>query len=87
MFEPGMLPPQPQIIPPELRHLTVDNTSDYTQKLSPDAIARFLGFVVHFLSRAEVGVKVDLDTRVDGWTLAITLPPVREDVTLPDDLD
>jgi hypothetical protein len=87
VFTPDMLPPRPQIIPPELRHLTVDNTTAYTQKLAPDAIGRFMGFVMHFLSKAEVGVKVDLETREDGWTLNVTLPQPREDVVIPGDID
>ena len=46
-----------------------------------------MGFVMHFLSKAEVGVKVDLETREDGWTLNVTLPQPREDVVVPGDID
>ena len=86
-FDPSMLPPQPDIIPDELRALSADNTAaGWQQRVPPQAVGMFVAAVVRWLSDPRFGVRVDVETREDGWTLNIGLPQqeTREDVVLPD---
>lgn len=86
-FDPSMLPPQPQIIPDELRALTVDNTgADWSTRVPPQAVGFFIAAVTRWLSHPRFGVRVRVDTDPAGWTLRVDLPTpeTREDVILPD---
>lgn len=86
-FDPSMLPPQPKLIPDELRALTVDNTgSDWSARVPPQGVGMFLAAVAQWLSHPRMGVKVRVDTDPAGWTLRVDLPvpETREDVTVPE---
>jgi len=85
-FDPGMLPAQPEIIPPELRQFSVDNTADWSRKVPPQAVGMFVAAIVQWLSHPRFGTKVNAETTNDGWVITIGLPkPVtREDVVLDD---
>lgn len=86
-FNPDLLPPQPNIIPDELRSLVVDNTagSEWTSRVPPQAVGMFVAAVVRWLSHPRFGVKVDVDTSENGWTIRVELPKreIRDDVVLP----
>ena len=76
-FRPDMLPPRPQLIPPELRKASVDNTLDgFQTKVTPEQIGMFMAFIVGTLSDPRWGVKVQLTIKDDntGWTLNVELP-------------
>lgn len=83
-FDPGMLPPQPEIIPPELRQFSVDNTSDWSAKVPPQALGMFIAAMTQWLSHPRFGAKVTVDTHNDGWTIHVSLvrPEIREDLML-----
>lgn len=86
-FDPSMLPPRPQLIPPELLHLVADNTnSDWQTRVPPQAVGMFIAAVVRWLSQPRMGTKVTVDTRIDGWTIQVDLPKpeLREDIVIPD---
>lgn len=86
MFDPAMLPPQPDIIPDELRALSVDNTgSDWSTRVPPQAVGMFVAAVTQWLSHPRFGVRVDVDTDTTGWTIRVGLPApeTRDDVVLP----
>lgn len=85
-FDPGMLPPQPEIIPPELRSFTVDNTTEWSQKVPPQAVGMFVAAIVQWLSHPRFGTKVNAETTNDGWMIRIDLPKpqIRDDVILDD---
>ena len=84
-FDWSMLPPRPQIIPDELKHLVADNTQEWATRASPQAVGMFVAAVVQWLSQPRMGTKVTVDTRTDGWTINVDLPKpeIRDDVTLP----
>lgn len=85
-FDPSMLPPQPQIIPDELRTLVADNTAaDWSTRVPAQAVGMFIGAVVQWLSDPRFGVRVEVDTDTSGWTIRVGLPApeTREDVVLP----
>lgn len=81
-FDPAQLPGQPEIIPPELRQFTIDNTSDWAARVPPQAVGMFVAAVVQWLSHPRFGTKVTAETHNDGWTIQIGLPKpeTREDV-------
>ena len=83
-FDPAMLPPQPEIIPPELRQFTVDNTSEWSSKVPPQAVGMFIAAVVQWLSHPRFGTRVNAETTNDGWVIRVDLPKpeIREDVVL-----
>lgn len=84
-FNPDALPPQPNIVPDELRSLMVDNTGpEWTSKVPPQAVGMFITAVVRWLSDPRFGVKVSVDTEETGWTIRVDLPKpeIREDVLL-----
>ena len=86
-YNPGMLPNQPDIIPPELRQFTADNTtSDWSTRVPPQGVGMFVAAVVQWLSHPRFGCKVDVNTEQDGWTIHIGLPKptIREDIILSD---
>jgi hypothetical protein len=84
-FDPGMLPPRPQLIPEDLRHLVADNTQQWQTKVPPSVVGMFVAAVVRWMSEPRMGTKVTCDTRLDGWTITIDLPKpeLHEDITLP----
>lgn len=88
-FDPGMLPPQPTIIPPELASAVVDNTAggDWQSRVPAEAVGMFVAAIARWLSHPRFGVRVQVDTETHGWVLRIsTQPPVvREDVLLADE--
>lgn len=85
-YQPGMLPPRPDLIPPELRTAVIDNTA-WSQRVPPQAVGMFVAAVTQWLSDPRFGVKVTSDVLDDGWNIRIQLPTpqTREDVTVPDD--
>lgn len=86
-FDAAALPPQPSVIPDELRSMTVDNTgSDWSTRVPPQAVGMFVAAVAQWLSNPRFGVRVKVDADDAGWTLRIDLPTVelREDVILPE---
>lgn len=86
-FDPSMLPPQPQIIPDELRSLVVDNTgADWSNRVPPQGLAMFIAAITQWLSHPRFGVRVQVDTDASGWTIRVGLPAVetRDDVTVPE---
>lgn len=84
-FDPSILPPKPDIIPPELRHLTADNTSDWSHRIPQQAVGMVVAAVVRWLSDPRMGTKVDVHTHDDGWTIDVRLskPEPRDDVVMP----
>lgn len=82
-FDPNLIPPHPDLIPDDLR-VTVDNTSDWSTKVPPQALGMFIAAVVQWLSHPRFGAKVTADTQSDGWTIRVELPKpdIREDITL-----
>ena len=82
-FNPDMLPEQPDIIPPELRQLSVDNT-EWQARVPPQAVGMFVAAIVQWLSHPRFGTKVTVDTLPEGWTIHIGLPTpqVREDINI-----
>lgn len=84
-FDPSMLPPRPQIIPDELRAMAVDNTGDWQTKVPPAVAGMFVATVAQWLANPRLGLRVNVETREDGWTLDIVLPApeTRDDVILP----
>lgn len=85
-FDPSMLPPRPQIIPEDLRHLVADNTkSDWQGRVPPQAVGMFIAAVVRWLSEPRMGCKVTVDTEPTGWTIKVGLPTpeIRDDVVIP----
>lgn len=83
-FDPNLLPPQPQIIPDELK-VSVDNTtSDWQTRVPPQAVGMFIAAVTQWLSHPRFGVKVDVDAQADGWTIKVGLPQpeTRNDITV-----
>lgn len=85
-FDPSMLPPKPQLIPEELRHLVADNTGgEWQNKVPPQVVGMFVALVVRWLSEPRMGTKVTVDTEPDGWTIKVQLPQpeLRDDVILP----
>ena len=86
-FDPSQLPRQPDIIPEELRQFSADNTaSDWSTRVPPQGVGMFVAAVVQWLSHPRFGVKVDVQTEQDGWTIRIGLPTpeIREDIILGD---
>lgn len=83
-FDPAMIPTQPDIIPPELRSFTVDNTSDWSSKVPPQAVGMFIAAVVQWLSHPRFGAKVTAETTNEGWVIRVDLPKpeIREDLVL-----
>lgn len=83
-FDPSMLPPQPEIIPPELRSFVVDNTSEWQARVPPQAVGMFIAAVVQWLSHPRFGAKVAVNTENDGWTIRVSLPKpeIRDDLIL-----
>lgn len=85
-FDPTVLPPQPQIIPDELR-LTADNTNaDWQTRVPPQAVGMFIAAVTQWLSNPRFGVKVEVDADSAGWTIRVGLPQpdLRNDVIIGD---
>ena len=82
-FDPNTLPPQPDLIPDELR-VTVDNTSEWSTKVPPQALGMFIAAVVQWLSHPRFGAKVVCDTTPNGWNISVDLtkPEIREDLIL-----
>lgn len=85
-FDPGKIPAQPDIIPPELRQFSVDNSSEWSTRVPPQAVGMFIAAVVQWLSHPRFGTKVDVETTNDGWVIRVGLPQpeIREDL-IPDD--
>jgi hypothetical protein len=86
-FDESMLPPRPQLIPDDLRSLSVDNTgSDWSKRVPPAAVGMFVAAVTQWLSHPRFGVAVQVDTDAGGWTIRVGLPEpeTREDVVLPE---
>lgn len=83
-FDPSLLPPQPDVIPAELRQFSADNTGEWQAKIPPKAVGMFVAAVVQWLSNPRFGVKVQCETHTDGWTIRVGLPApdLREDVLL-----
>lgn len=83
-FDPNALPPQPDVIPDELRSLAVDNTSDWSVRVPAAGVGMFVAAVVQWLSHPRFGVRVNVETSDRGWLLRIDLPDVeaRDDVVL-----
>lgn len=82
-YSPELLPPQPEIIPPELRQFTVDNTiTDWSTRVPPQAVGMFVAAVTQWLSHPRFATKVTTTTNTDGWTIHIELPKpeLREDI-------
>lgn len=82
-FDPAMLPPRPNLIPPELSNLSVDNTNtDWKKRVPPQAVGMVIAAFVRWLSDPRFGTKVDVNMNADGWTINIGLnkPVIREDV-------
>lgn len=91
-FDPAMLPPIPDVIPPELRKLAVDNTlGGFHRKVTPQQIGMLMALIVGTLSDPRWGVKVGMEIKPDntGWVLTVDLPDTdtQEDVAIPDDID
>jgi hypothetical protein len=89
-FDPSVLPPQPEVIPTDLRHFTADNTQEWRSKVSPGAVGMFIAAVVQWLSAPRFGTKVDCVTEPDGWTIRVSLPKptvTRDDLMLGNDVD
>lgn len=84
-FDPDMLPPQPELIPAELAHLTVDNRNEWATKVPPAAVGMFIAAVTQWLSHPRMGTKVSVDTTPEGWTIRVELPQpdLRDDIILP----
>ena len=82
-FDPSMIPPRPELIPPELRAASVDNTdADWAQRVPPQAVGMFVAAVARWLSHPRFGVAVAVDASEAGWQIRIDLPPAptRDDV-------
>lgn len=74
-FDPSMLPPRPQIVPPELRQLSVDNTaSDWSTRIPASQVGYLIAAFVQWLSHPRMGISVEVETRDDGWTINVKLP-------------
>lgn len=85
-FDPGMLPPRPQLIPDALQHLVADNTAaDWNNRVPPQVVGMVVAAVVRWLSDPRLGTKTTVDTEPTGWTIKVQLPQpqIGEDVTLP----
>lgn len=85
-FDPSMLPPQPDIIPEDLRALSADSAAaGWQQRIPAAGVGMFIAFVVQTLSDPRFGVSVDLDASPDGWVIRVDLPKpqLRDDVVLP----
>lgn len=91
-FNPDLLPPTPEMIPPELRKLSVDNTiGGFQRRVTPQHIGMLMAFITASLSDPRWGVKVGMEIKPDnsGWVLTVDLPQrdTTEDVSLPGDID
>lgn len=81
-FRPDMLPPQPEIIPPDLR-ASVDNTG-WATKIPPEGVGMFIAFIVQTLSHPRFGAKVNVDPQPGRWVIEVELrqPELRDDIDL-----
>lgn len=82
-FDPSLLPEPPDLIPADLRQLSVDNTG-WTTRVPPQAVGMFIAAVAQWLSAPRMGTKVNVETLDDGWNITVRLPQpeTREDLTL-----
>ena len=90
-FDPSMLPPQPTLVPDDLRRLIADNTGPgwVEGRIPPDGVAYFVAAVVRWLSHPRMGTRVscDLVTPAEGgtgWVITVECvgPQGRDDVVV-----
>lgn len=79
VFDASALPSQPEIIPPELRHMAADNTG-WESRVPAPAVGMFVAAVAQWLAHPRFGVAVEVtahdgaDGGPAGWTVEVRLP-------------